>query len=69
MLFRAIWSPAGLPSTSATPAVGLISPRSSLIVVVFPLPLGPSKPKISPFFTVRFSPASAVTDWFDQNPG
>ena len=41
-------SVASFPSTMARPLVGNKSPNSSLMVVDFPEPLGPSNPKISP---------------------
>lgn len=34
----------GIPSSCALPLVGNASPRSILIVVVFPEPFGPRKP-------------------------
>ncbi len=37
-----------IPSMKARPDVGLRSVASILIVVVFPAPFGPMKPKISP---------------------
>ena len=36
------------PSTVTVPAVGLTMPQITLISVVLPAPLGPSKAKISP---------------------
>ncbi len=42
-----------LPRTQARPAVGKISPKRILMVVVFPAPLGPRNPKISPSSTWR----------------
>src|SRR6185503_19418945 len=48
------------PPTTARPEVGAISPHSTRIVVDFPAPLGPKKPKISPGRTSRFRSATAV---------
>ena len=39
------------PATKAFPEVGLLSPQSIRMAVVFPAPLAPRKPKISPRFT------------------
>jgi hypothetical protein len=39
------------PFTSASPEVGVSSPQSMRMVVDLPAPLGPRKPKISPFGT------------------
>src|SRR4030088_1198896 len=54
-------SPIGAPSNQAWPADGSVSPRRSFTEVVLPAPLGPRKPKTSPFGTVIVSPARAVT--------
>jgi len=43
----------------ASPAVGWIKVHSSFIKVVFPAPLGPNNPKISPSLTVRFTWSTA----------
>src|SRR5512133_2523445 len=51
----------GLSKIHAQPRVGWMSPISILMVVVFPAPLGPTKPKISPCSTVRVSPSTAAT--------
>src|ERR1700722_15295213 len=48
------------PPTTARPDVGAISPHNTRIVVDFPAPLGPRKPKISPACTSRFKSATAV---------
>ena len=40
-------------STKIFPPVGFDRPLIILVVVVFPDPVGPSKPKISPNFRVR----------------
>src|SRR5216683_3450441 len=53
-------SPAGWPSTHASPDVGASRPSRSLTDVVLPAPLGPRKPKISPRGTVIERPASAI---------
>ena len=50
-----------MPPTSARPDVGMTRVVSMLAVVVLPAPFGPSKPKISPWATVRFMPSTAVT--------
>src|SRR5207248_1466911 len=52
------WTPAASrqasrPSTAAVPVVGRKKPSRSRIVVVFPAPLGPRKPKISPSTTSK----------------
>src|SRR6267154_304943 len=44
-----------MPSTSAVPPLSGRSPVSILMTVVFPLPLGPRKPKISPFPTRKLT--------------
>jgi len=49
------------PSIWADPAVGFNRPQSMLIVVVFPAPLGPKNPNISPLRISRFRPLTAVT--------
>src|ERR1700682_4856599 len=48
------------PSTQADPPLSGKSPVSILITVVFPLPLGPRKPKISPFSTRKLTSFTAV---------
>ena len=47
------------PATVAVPAVGGNSVVSILMTVVLPAPFGPSKPKTSPWATVRFKPSTA----------
>jgi hypothetical protein len=54
----------------AMPFVGRVRVESIRIVVLFPAPLGPSKPKISPFFmsnvmlsTATKSPKVLVKFW------
>jgi hypothetical protein len=44
----------------AVPSVGLVNVASILIVVVLPAPLGPSKPNISPLFTLKETWFTAV---------
>src|SRR6266702_3071713 len=48
------------PSIQAAPPLSGKSPVSILITVVFPLPLGPRKPKISPFSTRKLTSFTAV---------
>src|SRR5271169_6637657 len=48
------------PSTRAEPSLSGRSPVSILMTVVFPLPLGPRKPKISPFSTRKLTSLTAV---------
>src|SRR5258705_7570796 len=48
------------PSTQADPPLSGKSPVSILMTVVFPLPLGPRKPKISPFWTRKLTSLTAV---------
>src|SRR5260370_2264088 len=48
------------PSTYAWPPLSGKRPVSILITVVFPLPLGPRKPKISPFRTWKLTSLTAV---------
>jgi len=45
----------------AVPLVGRNKVDSMFRVVVLPAPLGPRKPKISPFFTVKLMPSTALT--------
>src|SRR5256885_8646904 len=52
----------------AVPAVGNTKPISSLSVVVFPAPLGPRKPKISPSSTVRCNGFKACFGFLRQKP-
>jgi hypothetical protein len=44
-----------MPSISTWPEVGVKSPLASFIMVVLPLPLGPSRPTMRPDSTVRFT--------------
>src|SRR5262249_24821776 len=48
------------PSTVASPALSGSRPVNILMTVVFPLPLGPKKPKISPLATSKPTPFTAV---------
>src|SRR5436190_8979341 len=48
------------PSTLASPALSGKRPVSILMTVVFPLPLGPRKPKISPLWTRKLTSLTAV---------
>src|SRR5215467_1377994 len=48
------------PSTLASPPLSGSKPVSILMTVVFPLPLGPRKPKISPLATSKLTPFTAV---------
>ena len=41
------------PKTVALPPLGVISPSSIRIVVVFPEPLGPTKPQTEPAGTTK----------------
>ena len=42
------------------PLVGCNNVDSMFSVVVLPAPLGPRKPKISPFFTLKLMPPTAL---------
>ena len=44
----------------AVPLVGRSNVDSMFSVVVLPAPLGPRKPKISPWFTVKLMPSTAL---------
>src|SRR3990172_4958461 len=48
------------PHTETVPALGRNRPTNSLIVVVFPAPLGPKKANSSPGGIVRLNPATAT---------
>src|SRR5262245_11819005 len=48
------------PSTVASPPLSGSRPVSILMTVVFPLPLGPRKPKISPLATAKLTLFTAV---------
>src|SRR2546430_17576674 len=49
-------------------AVGTTKPMSSFSVVVFPAPLGPRKPKISPSSTLRCNGFKACFGFLRQKP-
>ena len=49
------------PAMLSVPVVGRRMPASARSVVVFPAPLGPTNPRISPCGTSRFSPRTADT--------
>src|SRR5215471_8136278 len=49
------------PSTVASPPLSGSKPVSILMTVVFPLPLGPRNPKISPLATSKLTPFTAVS--------
>src|SRR6266403_3342882 len=53
-------APTSRPSTRAEPPLSGKRPVSILMTVVFPLPLGPRKPKISPFSTRKLTSLTAV---------
>src|SRR4029079_5735523 len=48
------------PSIAIDPAAGSSTPRSMLMVVVFPAPLAPSNPTISPRATSNDTPSTAT---------
>src|ERR1700683_4038458 len=50
------------PLTLALPEVGVSNPQSTRIVVDFPAPLGPRKPKISPLDTSRETWSTATNE-------
>ena len=60
MRARVARSPSGAPRTVPPPAVGRVSPSSSLTAVVLPAPLGPRKPNTSPASTRMSSDSSAT---------
>ena len=47
------------PFTVAVPLVGFMRVDSMFRVVVLPAPLGPRKPRISPFWTLNGTPSTA----------
>ena len=53
-------SRSGIPATVNEPAVGRRIVVSSRIVVVFPAPLGPSKPTMSPCSATKLRPSTAL---------
>src|ERR1700709_2540622 len=50
-----------MPPTKARPLVGITRVVSMPAVVVLPAPLGPSRPKISPWCTSRSSSSTALS--------
>src|ERR1017187_4429396 len=50
----------GIPATVAVPEVGSIKVPRARTVVVLPAPLGPRKPKTSPYATSKDTPENAV---------
>src|SRR6478609_9722268 len=50
-----------MPPTNARPLVGITRVVSMPAVVVLPAPLGPSRPKISPWCTSRSSSSTALS--------
>ncbi len=62
MHWRTCWScvTALYPQTVSEPLVGIIRVESILMKVVFPAPLGPSSPKISPWYTWSETPFTAT---------
>src|SRR5664280_2491135 len=60
-LARAGWATTSIPPTKAWPAVGTTRVVSMPAVVVLPAPLGPSRPKISPWATSRSRHSTAGT--------
>src|ERR1700679_992300 len=49
------------PSSSTVPLSGRVSPSQISMVVVFPAPFGPKRPKHSPRVTSRSRPSTATT--------
>src|SRR6266404_9022178 len=60
MRCRAIGSRTFTSKRNASPLVAFTNPSSTFIVVVFPAPLGPRKPKTSPARTCRFKSLTAT---------
>src|SRR2546430_169627 len=56
---------ASRPSNRIVPAVGRVKSSIARIVVLFPAPLGPRKPKISPCATLNEIPLTARTAPYD----
>ncbi len=52
----------GVPNTSMVPESMPIRPESALMAVVFPAPLGPRRPRISPFPISKSTWSSASVD-------
>ena len=59
MLFKLLEDSKSKPHTLTLPEFFITVPASIFKKVVFPAPLGPSKPKISPSFTSKFKLLSA----------
>src|SRR5450759_3755963 len=59
-LIPSVWVRTSKPATVPVPAEGLRRPQSIRIVVDFPAPFGPRKPKISPRATSRLMPSTAT---------
>ena len=57
----------GRPKIEMAPELGLINPMSILSIVLFPAPLGPTMPKISPLLMDRVKSLTAKTI-FDEIP-
>ena len=53
-----------MPSSKISPSSAARIPVIILIVVVFPAPFGPRKPKISPLFTVSETESTAFSVFF-----
>src|SRR4029077_5804711 len=64
LIRRAVAGPNGKPSTHTSPAVGTAKPVSIRMVVVFPAPLGPSRPTHSPASTRKLR---STTAWRSPN--
>src|SRR5664279_4185375 len=63
---RTVPSPDGTaPRTVSDPPVGFMRPSISLMLVVFPEPFGPIRPKMLPVGTVRHISSSACTCPYD----
>src|SRR4051812_43318331 len=60
MRWRAIGSRTFCPNKKASPLVAFTKPSRTFMVVVFPAPFGPRKPKVSPGKTERFNPFRAT---------
>src|SRR5512139_1940920 len=50
-----------LPSKRTSPSVGSINRRIARAVVDFPHPLSPTSPRLSPSWSVKFTPSTAYT--------
>jgi len=59
----------GWPSRTARPLVGRITPNKIFKSVVFPAPLGPNKPKISPLLTLNEIFLFAIFGGIPLTPG